>query len=146
MLNKSIFLTPNTNIRQDGKIHSYCGLRLANIPAAGAGTSAALKYAHNRVSRRPKGVHVVYRNLGHPSHQCSMCNATMWNRMLAFMSKETPETVDKNIVANLIQMLDQTSAMAKSFRMAKEWCRSHGDANFGLWLLNERPATRQYNV
>ncbi|GJV63089.1 hypothetical protein Tco_1473917 [Tanacetum coccineum] len=47
------------------------------------------------------------------------------NRMSAFMSKETPETVDKNIVANLIQMLDQTSAMAKSFRMAKEWCRSH---------------------
>nr|GEU70500.1 ATP-dependent DNA helicase PIF1-like [Tanacetum cinerariifolium] len=51
MLNKSIFLTFNTNIGQDGKIHSYCDLRLANILAVGAGP---------------------------PSHQCSMCNATMW--------------------------------------------------------------------
>ncbi|GKA59045.1 hypothetical protein Tco_0758358, partial [Tanacetum coccineum] len=64
------------------------------------------------------------------------------NRMSAFMNKETPETLDKNIVANLIQMLDQTSAMAKSFRMAKEWCRSHGDANFGLRLLGKRITTR----
>nr|GEX17863.1 helicase [Tanacetum cinerariifolium] len=68
------------------------------------------------------------------------------NRMSAFMSKEKPETVDKNIVANLIQMLDQTSAMTISFRMAKEWCRSHGDANFGLRLLSERTTTRQYNA
>nr|GEX23127.1 helicase [Tanacetum cinerariifolium] len=36
--------------------------------------------------------------------------------------------------------------MAKSFQMAKEWCRSHGDANFGLRLLSERTATRQYNA
>ncbi|GKB63657.1 ribonuclease H-like domain-containing protein [Tanacetum coccineum] len=41
MLNKSIFLTSNTNIGQDGKIHSYCGLRLADIPAVGAGTFSA---------------------------------------------------------------------------------------------------------
>nr|GEV80197.1 ATP-dependent DNA helicase PIF1-like [Tanacetum cinerariifolium] len=178
MLNKSIFLNSNTNIRQDGKIHSYCGLRLADIPAVGAGVS------------------IVYHNLGPPSHQCSVCNATMWynerseksrkavtlsfslccqdestiqliqkaippgyaqlyffdtqseimNKMSAFMTKETPKTVDENIVANLIQMLDQTSAMAKSFRMAKEWCRSHGDANFGLRLLSEITATRQYNA
>ncbi|GJU39517.1 helicase [Tanacetum coccineum] len=68
------------------------------------------------------------------------------NRMSAFMSKGTPETVDKNIVANLIQMLNQTSAMAKSFRMAKEWCHSHGDVNFGLRLLSERTSIRQYNA
>nr|GEU52936.1 hypothetical protein CTI12_AA123990 [Tanacetum cinerariifolium] len=68
------------------------------------------------------------------------------NRMSAFMSKETPETVDENIKANQIQMLDQTSVMAKSFRMAKEWCRSHGDANFGLGLLSERTTIRQYNT
>nr|GEX81300.1 hypothetical protein [Tanacetum cinerariifolium] len=30
--------------------------------------------------------------------------------------------------------------------MAKEWCRSHGDANFGFRLLSERTATRQYNA
>ncbi|GKE65891.1 hypothetical protein Tco_1520052, partial [Tanacetum coccineum] len=36
MLNKSIFLTFNTNIGQDGKVHSYCGIRLADIPIADA--------------------------------------------------------------------------------------------------------------
>ncbi|GKC08114.1 ATP-dependent DNA helicase PIF1-like protein [Tanacetum coccineum] len=30
--------------------------------------------------------------------------------------------------------------------MAKEWCRSHGDANFGLRLLSDRTTTRQYNA
>nr|GFA92147.1 helicase [Tanacetum cinerariifolium] len=223
MLKKSIFLTSNTNIRQDGKIHSYCGLRLPDIPPAGV------------------GVPIVYHNLDPPSHQCSMCNVTMWynersekirkavtpsfslccrdaskfkdrievynsmfcftsfraridhsvnsgrgpytfrinsqnyhridsllpaegvplrytqlyffdtqneirNKMSAFMTNETPETVNKNIVANLIQMLEQTSAMAKSFRMAKEWCRSHGDANFGLRFLSERTSTGQYSA
>ncbi|GKB65976.1 ATP-dependent DNA helicase PIF1 [Tanacetum coccineum] len=68
------------------------------------------------------------------------------NRMSAFMSKQTPETVDKNIVASIIQMLDHTSAMAKSFRMAKEWCHSHSDVNFGLRLLSKRTPTRQYNA
>ncbi|GKC39962.1 hypothetical protein Tco_1052346 [Tanacetum coccineum] len=68
------------------------------------------------------------------------------NRMSAFMSKETPETVNQNIVSILIQMLEQTSAMAKSFRMAKEWCHSNSDVNFGLWLLSERTTTRQYNA
>ncbi|GJV70438.1 hypothetical protein Tco_1490433 [Tanacetum coccineum] len=120
MLNKSIFLTSNTNFGQDRKVHSYCVLRLADIPAADAGTSSASKYAHTHNEIK--------------------------NRMSAFMSKQTPETIDKNIVASLIQMLDQTSVMAKSFRMAKEWCRSHGDANFGLRLLSERTATRQYNT
>nr|GEW15785.1 hypothetical protein [Tanacetum cinerariifolium] len=36
--------------------------------------------------------------------------------------------------------------MAKSFRIAKEWCRSHGDANFGLKLLSDRTTARQYNA
>ncbi|GJQ97538.1 hypothetical protein Tco_0008677 [Tanacetum coccineum] len=193
MLNKSIFLTSNTNIGQDGKVYNYCGLRLVDIPTADA------------------CVPIIYHNLGPLSHQCSMYNATIWynersgksrkaatltfslccqegrgpytfringqnyhrmgsllpeegippryakqyffdtqneirNRMLAFMSKETPEIVDKNIVANLIQMLDQTSTMAKSFQMAKEWCRSYGDVNFGLRMLRERTTTRQYNA
>nr|GEY55263.1 hypothetical protein [Tanacetum cinerariifolium] len=88
MLNKYIFLTSNTNIRQDGKIYSYCGLRLADIPAAGAGTSSASKYAHTRVGRRPKGVPIVYHNLGPPSHQCFMCNATMWYNERSEKSKK----------------------------------------------------------
>ncbi|GJS98641.1 ATP-dependent DNA helicase PIF1 [Tanacetum coccineum] len=188
MINKAIFLTSNTIIGKDGKVHSYCGLRLVDIPASSAGVLA------------------IYHNLGPPSYECFKCNATMWynersdkarkavtltfslccqegkvllprfndtyqplmklldyddtttprfkdqirneirNRMSAFMSKETPETIDKNIVASLIQILDHTSAMAKSFRMAKEWCHLHSDVNFGLRLLSEKTTTRQYNT
>ncbi|GKC87004.1 ATP-dependent DNA helicase PIF1, partial [Tanacetum coccineum] len=248
MINKDVFLTSNTIIGQDEKVHNYCGLRLVDIPASSASVLA------------------VYHNLGPPSYECSKCNATMWynersdkarkavtptfslccqegkvlllrfndtyqplkklldyndtttsrfkdqirvynsmfcftsfgaridhsvnsgrgpytfringqnyhrmgslliaegvalkyaqlyffdiqneirNMMSAFMSKETPETIDKNIVASLIQILDHTSAMAKSFRMAKEWCHSHSDVNFGLRLLSKRTTTRQYNT
>ncbi|GJV98127.1 ATP-dependent DNA helicase PIF1 [Tanacetum coccineum] len=96
MLNKFVFLSSNTIIGQDGRVHRYCGLRLADIPASGTdlkqtGTSSALKYAHMRVRRRaaakkpPKGaaltssgVLAVYHTLGPPSYQCSMCNVTMW--------------------------------------------------------------------
>ncbi|GJY44684.1 hypothetical protein Tco_0432897 [Tanacetum coccineum] len=63
MLNKSIFLTSNTNIGQDRKIHCYCGLRLADIHAAGAGTSLALKYAHTHVRNRSRfGINKWYQS------------------------------------------------------------------------------------
>ncbi|GJY43865.1 putative helicase [Tanacetum coccineum] len=83
MLNKFVFLASNTIIGQDGKVHSYCSLRLADIPASGtdikqSGTSSASKYAHTRLRRRAAGVLAVYHNLGPPSYQCSMYNATMW--------------------------------------------------------------------
>ncbi|GJZ55675.1 hypothetical protein Tco_0610868, partial [Tanacetum coccineum] len=215
MINKAVFLTSNTIIGQDGKVHSYCGLRLVDIPA-----SSAAKKPPKGATLTSAGVLAVYHNLGPPSYECSKCNATMWynersdkarkavtptfslccqearidhlvnsgrgpytfringqnyhrmgslltakgvppkyaqlyffdtqneirNKMSAFMSKETPETIDKNIVASLIQILDHISAMAKSFRMAKEWCHSHSDVNFGLRLLSERTTTRQYNA
>ncbi|GJW36243.1 hypothetical protein Tco_0059163 [Tanacetum coccineum] len=44
----------------DGKVHSYCGLRLADIPASGSDVPA------------------VYHDFGPPSYQCSMYNMTMW--------------------------------------------------------------------
>ncbi|GJX17398.1 ATP-dependent DNA helicase PIF1-like protein [Tanacetum coccineum] len=156
MLNKSIFLTSNTNIGQDGKVHSYCGLRLTDIPTAGA---TRIDHSVN-LGRGPYTFRINgqnYHRIGSllPTEGVLLRYAQLYffdtqneikNRMSAFMSKEAPETVDEYIVANLIQMLDQTSAMAKSFRMAKEWCRSHGDANLGLRLLSERTTTRQYNA
>ncbi|GKD54194.1 ATP-dependent DNA helicase PIF1-like protein [Tanacetum coccineum] len=83
MLNKSVFLASNTIIRQDGKVHSYCGLRLADIHASDADlkqteTSSASKYAHTRLRRRAAGVLAIYHNLGPPSYECFKCNATMW--------------------------------------------------------------------
>ncbi|GKB51361.1 hypothetical protein Tco_0902114, partial [Tanacetum coccineum] len=37
--------------------------------------------------------------------------------MLAFIEKETRESVDENIIKSLIKMMDQHSAVAKAFRM-----------------------------
>ncbi|GJR52094.1 hypothetical protein Tco_1402615 [Tanacetum coccineum] len=59
---------------------------------------------------------------------------------------ETCETVDGNIVASLIQMLDWSSLLAKSFQLEKEWFQSNTSTNFGLRLLSERTTTRQYNA
>ncbi|GJS15442.1 DNA helicase PIF1, ATP-dependent [Tanacetum coccineum] len=125
-------------------------------------------------------VPVTYHNIGHPSHQCRNCNATMWyeereeksktvvnltfslccqgetrlectinevkNRTDAFIDKETSKGIDEQIVASLIQMLDQYSSVAKAFRMARDWCTTHNSVNFHLRLHSERKTTRQYNA
>ncbi|KAL6509985.1 hypothetical protein OROHE_020602 [Orobanche hederae] len=68
------------------------------------------------------------------------------NRMSAFMDKETGEGVDENIVTSLIQMLDQSSSIAKAFRMARDWFHSHNSVKFELHLLSDRTTSRQYNA
>ncbi|GKC64740.1 helicase-like protein [Tanacetum coccineum] len=67
------------------------------------------------------------------------------NRISAFTDKETLEGVDPSIVQRLIEMLNQSSSVAKAFRMAKNWCHSHGSINVQLKLLGERTKGRQYN-
>ncbi|GJV38779.1 hypothetical protein Tco_1417219 [Tanacetum coccineum] len=68
------------------------------------------------------------------------------NRMSAFMEKKTSDKVEESTVTRLIQMLDRSNALSKSFRMAKEWCRSHHSQDFSLRLLSERTSSRQYNA
>ncbi|GKB15391.1 ATP-dependent DNA helicase PIF1-like protein [Tanacetum coccineum] len=125
MLNKSVFMTSNTIIGEDGKVHSYCGLRLVEIPASGSGlkqhehlqlrgTHIPVAEGDPHVFTLPNGVPGIYHNLGPPSYQCSMFNVAMWydertdkneirNRMSAFMSKETPKTVDNSGQPDLIR-------------------------------------------
>ncbi|GKA99358.1 hypothetical protein Tco_0827295 [Tanacetum coccineum] len=43
-------------------------------------------------------------------------------------------------------MLDRSNTLAKSFRMEKEWFRSHHSQDLSLRLLNERTSSRQYNA
>ncbi|GJX21095.1 ATP-dependent DNA helicase PIF1-like protein [Tanacetum coccineum] len=43
------------------------------------------------------------------------------NRLGAFMDNDTDEGVDGTIVGSLIKMLDQNSAIAKAFRMARQY-------------------------
>ncbi|GJY33383.1 helicase [Tanacetum coccineum] len=68
------------------------------------------------------------------------------NRMSVFLDKETSEGVDETIVIGLIAMLDETSAVAKAFRMARNWCHSHESVNFELHLLSDRRSARKYNA
>nr|GFA89069.1 hypothetical protein CTI12_AA123990 [Tanacetum cinerariifolium] len=67
------------------------------------------------------------------------------NRMSAFTNKETPEGVDPSILQSLIEMLNQSSSVAKAFRIARNWCHSHGSINVQLKLLGKRTKARQYN-
>ncbi|GJU18149.1 DNA helicase PIF1, ATP-dependent [Tanacetum coccineum] len=68
------------------------------------------------------------------------------NQTGAFIDKETSEGIDEQIVASLIQMLDQYSSVAKAFRMARDWCTTHNSINFYLRLHSEWNTTRQYNA
>ncbi|GJS94912.1 helicase [Tanacetum coccineum] len=43
-------------------------------------------------------------------------------------------------------MLDRSSIIAQSFRMAREWCHSHGSQDFSLMLVSERTSAIQYNA
>ncbi|GKD04562.1 DNA helicase PIF1, ATP-dependent, partial [Tanacetum coccineum] len=54
--------------------------------------------------------------------------------------------VDETTVAGLITMLDNTSAVAQAFRMARYWCHSHESVNFELCILSEHTFVRQYNA
>ncbi|GKA12460.1 hypothetical protein Tco_0692006 [Tanacetum coccineum] len=83
MLYKSVLIASKTIVGRDGRIHSYCGLKLADIPATGSGlkekiSSSTSRYAHTHASRRPQGVPSACHNLGPPSYKCAKCDATMW--------------------------------------------------------------------
>ncbi|GJU71897.1 ribonuclease H-like domain-containing protein, partial [Tanacetum coccineum] len=66
--------------------------------------------------------------------------------MSAFIENETRESVDENIIKSLIKMLDQHSAVAKAFRMARDWCNTHNSADFHLKLQCDKKTSRQYNA
>lgn len=68
------------------------------------------------------------------------------NRMNAFQDNQINDQVNESIVKSLIDMLDESSAVAKAFRMARDWCHSNQSVNFELRLLSERRTSKQYNV
>ncbi|GKA10835.1 ATP-dependent DNA helicase PIF1-like protein [Tanacetum coccineum] len=68
------------------------------------------------------------------------------NRLGAFLDNDNDQELDGTIVRSLIRMLDQNSAIAKAFRMARDWCHSHTFVNVELRLLSERTSSRQYSL
>ena len=68
------------------------------------------------------------------------------NRMSAFIDKDTEHEIDETTVMNLIAMLNESSAVAKAFRMARDWSASHATPNLQLRLISNRTTSRQYNT
>ncbi|GJV20254.1 hypothetical protein Tco_1369274 [Tanacetum coccineum] len=64
------------------------------------------------------------------------------NHIVDFIDNENYEGVDKTTVQSLLQMLDQYSTLAKAFRMARDWCRSHTSVNVELKLLSDKTNAR----
>ncbi|GJU86597.1 DNA helicase PIF1, ATP-dependent [Tanacetum coccineum] len=62
------------------------------------------------------------------------------------MDNDSDQGLDGTIVGSLIRMLDQNSAIAKAFRMARDWCHSHTSINVELRLLSERTSSKKYNI
>ncbi|GJX60110.1 zf-CCHC domain-containing protein [Tanacetum coccineum] len=80
ILNKSVFIQSHTTIRHDGRVQSYCGLKLADIPASGAGPSLirAAKKTSKGAALASAGIPAAYHNLGPPSYECPGCHDIMW--------------------------------------------------------------------
>ncbi|GJU22196.1 hypothetical protein Tco_1155538 [Tanacetum coccineum] len=66
------------------------------------------------------------------------CKMKLGIVMRDFIDNENGEEVDKTTVQRLMQMLDQYSALAMAFRMARDRCRSHTSLNVELKLLSDR--------
>ncbi|GJZ06286.1 ATP-dependent DNA helicase PIF1-like protein [Tanacetum coccineum] len=60
-------------------------------------------------------------------------------------TQPSEEGVNGTIVGSLIRMLDANSAIAKAFRMARDWCHADTTANVELRMLSERTRSKQYN-
>ncbi|XP_071728569.1 uncharacterized protein [Rutidosis leptorrhynchoides] len=68
------------------------------------------------------------------------------NRMSAFVSPETRQPLDEHLTTSLINMLNDHSAVAQAFRMARDWETNNISSNFELRLLARVTHTRQYNT
>ncbi|GJZ87615.1 hypothetical protein Tco_0659225 [Tanacetum coccineum] len=108
LLQNSIRIHSDITIRRDGRVQSYCGLRLTETTARSLGGNrididqiagpSISKYASTRLRRRSAGplhlrlakkstkkaaftsigVPTTYHNIGLPLHECRNCHATMW--------------------------------------------------------------------
>ncbi|GKB72617.1 DNA helicase PIF1, ATP-dependent [Tanacetum coccineum] len=71
-------------------------------------------------------------------------NGQNYHRIRSLLPKES--TQPRNNSREPDQNVGSDSAIAKSFRMARDWCHSHVYVNMELRLLYERTSSRQYNA
>ncbi|XP_071739204.1 uncharacterized protein [Rutidosis leptorrhynchoides] len=67
-------------------------------------------------------------------------------RMSAFVGDDSRTTIDETLTRNLIAMLDESSAVAQAFRMARDWSANNTMSDCGLRLLAKVTISRQYNT
>ncbi|GJV04455.1 helicase [Tanacetum coccineum] len=72
ILHKPFNICSRTIITRDGKVQSYCGLKLTNNIDTQASGKPPLPNNTNA------GVPITYHNLGPPSYECRSCNAQIW--------------------------------------------------------------------
>ncbi|GJR99277.1 ATP-dependent DNA helicase PIF1-like protein [Tanacetum coccineum] len=124
---------------------------------SGGTTKSKSRNATKGVAFTSRGSEVSYHNIGAPSYQCVHCNATMCftsfgaridhsinNDRGVYTFKVNGQSYHR-IGSLLPKEGTQPSSVAKAFRMAKDWCHSHGSVNIELHLLSERTNARQYN-
>ncbi|PWA88583.1 hypothetical protein CTI12_AA119540 [Artemisia annua] len=120
IINSSIIIQSHTNIRPDGKIESYCGLRIREVTMNEAGSTS------NYHSPTPDII----------SNQVKCRRPKQNHKRIALTST----------VVSLIAMLNESSAVTKAFRMVRDWCASHDTPNLQLRLTGNRSSARQYNT
>ncbi|XP_071698893.1 uncharacterized protein [Rutidosis leptorrhynchoides] len=67
------------------------------------------------------------------------------NRMSAFLGNNSRDAIDETLTTNLISMLDESSAIAQAFRMARDWSADNRGSECGLRLIAKATSSRQYN-
>ncbi|XP_071699027.1 uncharacterized protein [Rutidosis leptorrhynchoides] len=65
--------------------------------------------------------------------------------MSAFLGNNSRESIDETLTNNLIGMLDESSAVAQAFRMARDWSADNRGSECSLRLIAKATSSRQYN-
>ncbi|GJV87177.1 hypothetical protein Tco_1531115 [Tanacetum coccineum] len=91
LLQRSVRIDSNTITRQDGRVQSYCGLRLTETTLGLSGLMhlRPIRKGTNKMAYTSAAIPVTYHNIGHPSHQCRNCGATMWYEEREVKAKHT---------------------------------------------------------
>ncbi|GJT64223.1 ATP-dependent DNA helicase PIF1-like protein [Tanacetum coccineum] len=121
----------------DGEPVTYNSADDILTPSVQANTRVALKQkTADLTSKQPCGRSKM-RITGREPYTFRI-NGQNYHRIGSLLPKE-------GIQPRLIEMLNQSSSIAKEFWIARDWFHSHGSINVELKLLGERTKAQQYN-
>ncbi|XP_071699004.1 uncharacterized protein [Rutidosis leptorrhynchoides] len=130
LFNGPISIYSATVHTSDGKKRMFCGLKL-----------------NERLSQEPGSL--LPEEGGRPKYAQIYFHDTqneVKNRMSAFLEADSRTSLDEALTNNLIIMLDESSAVAQAFRMARDWSSNNAMSDCDLRLLAKVTTSRQYNT